>query len=402
MQWSDKVVLSKWIVIVVWLALGLWSVPLWAQEPAAAEPEQAQAKDEGPPSLDQEASRELLAKARALVEDNQLDAALGLYNKLLEQYPRQHWLALEIGGALSDVGRFAEALPYLERAHKGDSLNMEAALRTALCLDALGLQDRAIVLYKRILMLNPDHISARFSLGRLQYETGLFDAAEGTYRDLISREPSHWMALNNLGLVLLDRDQPTAALSPLRRAHRLKPDDPGVTHNLGRALSAKGQHERALRFYDKALVLWGEDDLAAVRLHFDRGNALFALERFELAAKAYRRALELDPGYAPAQLNLGAALANLGRYDDAVAALESAVDYNAERVAIYHQIALNHMAMDDHQTALVHLNRARMLDESNPQTFLLLGRVHAACGESEASRRALERACRLGAREACR
>lgn len=346
-------------------------------------------------------SRDALARARALVEENNLDAALPLYEALLEARSKSGWLLLEVGSALTDAGRFGEALPYLERAMKADALNLEAALKTALCHDAIGQQASAIRLYKRILLVDPDHARARFNLGRLQYETGDLEQAEATYRDLVSRHPVHWMALNNLGLTLLDRGQPSAALSPLRRAHKLRSDDPGVMHNLGRVHAARRDFARALIWFERALKAWGADDLAAVRLHFDRGNALFGMGRYEGACVAYQAALRLDPTYAPAHLNLGAALANLGRHEESVQALEKAVDFNSERIAILHQIAQNHMAQEDPDAALVLLHRARRLDESNPRTYLLLSKALEARGDLEGARSALERACRLGASEAC-
>lgn len=343
-----------------------------------------------------------LKRARALVNDNALDQALPIYEALMLQEPRAPWLALEVGAALASAGRFVEATPHLERAHKLDTLSVEAAHQLALCLDARGQQPRALALYRRVLMLEPEHVSARFNLGRLYYELGALGDAESAYRDLVARQPKHWMALNNLGLVLLDRDRPAAALPFLQRALRLRPEAPGVLHNIGRAQAARGESARALVYFERALKLWGEDDVASVRLHFDRGNALFALNRWEEAAQAYRRALSLDPAYAPARLNLGAALVNLGDNEGAVVALELAVDYEAERVAIYQLIASDYLSRDEHEAALTQLRRARKLDARNPQTYLLLGRALDASGQPAASRAALDTACQLGASEACR
>ena len=47
------------------------------------------------------------------------------------------------------------------------------------------------------------------------------------------------------------------------------------------------------------------------------GRSHVLLGRVDLAEKAYRAAVDLDPDYAIGHLNLGAALAELGRFDEA-------------------------------------------------------------------------------------
>ncbi len=348
-----------------------------------------------------EEARGALDGARALAEGGELDEALARYEALAEAHEGQGWLLREIGQSLMDAGRFAEASPWLDRAIKVDGLDVEAVLKAALCRDALGMSGEAARLYGRALLLEPGHARAAFNLGRLQIEAGELEKAEATYRDLIARHPNHWMGLNNLGLLLVDRGQPTAALGPLRRARALQPGDPGVMHNLGRAHAGRREAALALGWFDRALAALGAEDLSAVRLHFDRGGALFALGRFEEACAAYRSALSLDPGYAPARLNLGAALANLGRDAEAVEALEQAVAYSAERIAILHQIAVNHMARQDPDGALIALERARRLDEGNARTWTLLAQAMEARGDAAGAEVAQRRACHLGVSAAC-
>jgi tetratricopeptide (TPR) repeat protein len=202
-------------------------------------------------------------------------------------------------------------------------------------------------------------------------------------------------------MTLLERGQPAASLAPLKRALKLKPSDPGVLYNLGRAYAGLQEPGKALHHFDQALQAWGPSDPASVPLHTDRGNALLKLGRPREAALAYEQALSLDDSYAPAHLNLASALTALGRPDEALPHLERAAEYDQERVAIYQRIALHHLERRDLDGAYRYLQAARALDGTNPDTFLLLSRLHRARGEGAQARQAQAQACKLGRASAC-
>ncbi len=251
-------------------------------------------------------------KARRLSDEGQVSAPLSIYKRVLAKHPKQSWLLVEIGDLLVRHGEFQLALPFLERAIKADPLSTDALLLGAFVRDALGHQQEAIQLYRQALLRAPNDARARFNLGRLLFAVGDLEHAERTYRDLIARHKGHWQAYNNLGIVMLERGQPTAALSPLRRAASLQPKDPGVRYNLGRAYAARREYRAALKAFDHSLELLGEDDLSAGSYHFAKGDVLFAMEKYEAAAKSFRRAIALDPENAAAYLNLGSSLGNAG------------------------------------------------------------------------------------------
>lgn len=202
-------------------------------------------------------------------------------------------------------------------------------------------------------------------------------------------------------MVLLERKEPTASLGPLRQAHKLRPRDPGILYNLGRAYMDRQEYDKALGYFDQALARWGARDVAAVRLHFDRGNALYHLDRLPEAAAAYKQALKLDPDYSPARMNLGSVLASQGRHQEALEHLERATDYDSERAHLYNEIALRYLESEELEEAMKSLQRSRALDEKNPQTYFLLSRLYRARGQLNQAREAQAHACLLGHQDAC-
>lgn len=66
-----------------------------------------------------------------------------------------------------------------------------------------------------------------------------------------------------------------------------------------------------------------EEEVASI--HVVRGNALYGLGRFEEAAAAYAKAIELDTFDVQARCNYGSTLYTLGRYVDALNACDAAI-----------------------------------------------------------------------------
>jgi hypothetical protein len=102
---------------------------------------------------------------------------------------------------------------------------------------------------------DPDSVSLRFEHACLLTELGRTLEARDAYLDLLAREPSHRLALNNLGTLLHDAGYRTAARTAYTEAVARHPDDPMSRVNLGNVLyqagefqSAREQYEAALRF----------------------------------------------------------------------------------------------------------------------------------------------------------
>jgi tetratricopeptide (TPR) repeat protein len=109
----------------------------------------------------------------------------------------------------------------------------------------------------------------------------------------------HPVLLNLRALDHEENGRLEAALSDLRRAHALAPDDFSILNACGLALARLRQFEAALGCYEKALAL--RPDFAPA--WFNSGSALEQLGESARAADAYARCGELDPRNAQAWAN---------------------------------------------------------------------------------------------------
>jgi tetratricopeptide (TPR) repeat protein len=197
------------------------------------------------------------------------------------------------------------------------------------------------------------------------YLAGDHPEAERCCRELIERDARHFDALHLLGVVCLDRSQPSDAVgyltravreregdpqvhyhlgtallglkqyqqaeAPLRRSLALQPGHCGTLNNLGNALAGSGRHEAAIECFQEVLKLQPGDAPA----RYNMGRSLAALDRLEDAVVSYRNALAhasaADPNrLADVHANLGEALVGLGRYDDALATCRAMSTFKPE------------------------------------------------------------------------
>ena len=103
------------------------------------------------------------------------------------------------------------------------------------------------------------------------------------------------------------------------------------------------------------------------------GYALIKLEHYDEAEDALRTAIELDPDYAVAQINLAYALIELGRHDEAVDALRTATKLGPDCAAAYANLGYALIELGRHDEAVDALRTATKLDPDCAATHGNLG-----------------------------
>jgi tetratricopeptide (TPR) repeat protein len=141
-----------------------------------------------------------------------------------------------------------------------------------------------------------------------------FAGPEVFYHSILARNPSCWMAHNNLASEMILNGDYEGAIEHGEAAIRLWPRYPGALCNLGVALMHSGRLSEAVQALQAALTLDPESPVN----HYNLGLALTQLHREPEAIASFHRALRLRPSYAAARNGLGAALYGNGQIADAV------------------------------------------------------------------------------------
>ena len=138
---------------------------------------------------------------------------------------------------------------------------------------------------------DPDAVSLRFETACLLAEMGRTLEARNAYIDVLRREPSHRLALNNLGTLLHGTGYRTAARTAYAEAVARHPGDPMSRVNLGNVLYESGEFSAARDHYETALRV----DPGHREAHQGLAHALAELGDEEGAREHRRKGFEDRP-----------------------------------------------------------------------------------------------------------
>jgi len=145
-------------------------------------------------------------------------------------------------------------------------------------------------------------------------QAAMYGNIETLWRTTLSRNPSCWMAHNNLGIVLFEKGQLDDAIVHYRTTLQMQPNFWDADYNLGTALLGKGHVDEAIFYCDKAVRMQPNDPDAQVAL----ANALLQKKRIDDAIAHYQKAVAIRPDYFLARYGLGHALLEGGKFDAAI------------------------------------------------------------------------------------
>lgn len=151
-------------------------------------------------------------------------------------------------------------------------------------------------------------------------QAAMYRDLETLWRTTIAKNPSCWMALNNLGIITLEKGDVDGAVEKYQQALQLNSDYPEAHYNLGSAFLRRGEIDEAIRECEVALKLLPSEPDA----HIVLGNAFLAKEGVEQAIGEYMKALAARPNDANAHYNLGLAWQKKGDPDRAAREFQKA------------------------------------------------------------------------------
>lgn len=262
----------------------------------------------------------------AAARTGKLEEAIGFYEQALEHDPADARAWMNLGAARADLGDTAGAIAAYDESLRLDASLAEAHYNRAVVLAAAGRGDEAIESYERAHELDPDDTDTLYNLGVAYMAADHPAEAAQRFRSALALDPTLSDAAYNLGVVLLGTDR-TAAEAALDDAARSAPTDPDVAHLLGMLRYRRGDTKAAIAALEPAVAAHPKDARTSGLLAWIRatdpsgdwrdGDAAISLAQQAIAAG----------GTTPELLDtLAAALAEAGRFEDAVAAQTAALE----------------------------------------------------------------------------
>jgi len=223
-----------------------------------------------------------------------------------------------------------------------------------------GQKDRyqeAIEEYKKAILMDPNHSSARFNLGLAYYKIGKYKKAIPEYEKLIEHEPLNSDAYFNLALVYYTMNRYDEAIRKYKKSIECNPNKADAYYNLGLAYFKNKQLKEAIIEYKKAIEIEPENE----KTHYNLGIVYYDLGEFKKAVISYKEAIRIKPGYKSALYNLGLVYQKQNEFNEAIKVYEKVVEINPNSGNAHYDLGLVYEKEGNIEKAIYHLKRAEKL-----------------------------------------
>jgi tetratricopeptide (TPR) repeat protein len=244
----------------------------------------------------------------------------------------------------------------------------------------------------RWLQTTPQNVTLRDT--QLAFASGDLDRTIEYARQLLEIEPHNHEALVMLARALVYRSYSdityeidrSRALQLTRQAFEQFPLDNTVTGIHTFVLQANGESDEAGRLALRAILRDENSITARLALSLSYGSRSI----FEAALREAEQAVQIANNFAPdwradAYRVLAIAYSDLGRYSDAAAAVEQAIQYNRRLVPLHFERALYAMQVGDGNTATAYYFNVIAFDEDNVKARFRLCELSSTLREGDAA-----------------
>lgn len=227
-----------------------------------------------------------------------------------------------LGVALSEVGRFTEAIKCYERAIALDKAYSDPLSNIAVAYSMINENDKAIEALKGAILICPNYPEAYNNLGTLLLHKKDYANAEQILLNAIELRPYYGKAYYNLARLYEEQGDSEKSWTYLKKATEGDFDSPEIFFKLGQmSLKVKKYKEAAAAF--QAVIDGGVND---PQIWFNLANAEFFLENYEKSAAIYKQLVQQDPLDARYAYNLGETYFTMGDYERSLEAFQQATN----------------------------------------------------------------------------
>jgi tetratricopeptide (TPR) repeat protein len=259
--------------------------------------------------------------ANLLTDQGRLDEAAKAFQRALALRPDFAQAHYNLGNVMLRLGRTDEAERHLRRAAEADQGLAQAHYNLAGLFVQTGRTQEAEAAYRQAIAVREGYAEASNNLGNLLNQLGRPDEAVAQLRVAVQIRPEWTEARLNLALALRDADHLTEAETVLRSVLESQPGHCNAMASLADILERRGLDSQAEELHRALIAL---SPLNA-DVHHNFGNLLLrrtvldSADSLNEAERAFRTALELEPGRNGTRDNLGLVLKEGGRMSEAEA-----------------------------------------------------------------------------------
>lgn len=270
---------------------------------------------EGPTA---KSSSDDVSKGIAAMKKGDWNGARDSFESAIKKNPKQADAHHYLGVVMEKTGDRAAAKKHYEDALASDPTLEEAAVN----LVAINIEDKkwddAVTLAKRVLGKNAKNAPMHVNLAVALSGKGDQPGATKSFEDAIKLEPNkadYYITFAQHQAQWNKRDE---ALANLKKAQGVAGDDPGMLAGIAVEMKNLKAYDACIGAMDKAIAA---KDAAELRVY--RGHCKLGQKDLPGALADFQDAVKKEPNSAPPHYSLGNALADSGKFAEAIAEWEA-------------------------------------------------------------------------------
>lgn len=260
---------------------------------------------------------------------------------------------------------------------------------------------------------------------RTRAQTSTWKNSVTLWQNAVQNTPNNYIAYNNLGEALVAEDEFDRAVTAFEKAIEINGSMRQAEYNLGnvfvrqhnlpdaiahyqRALQIKPDYAEAECNLCNALLQNGEPSLAVYHCQkaeglkpdsfatqLNLGNALLAVGETERAREHYRKAVVINSDSAEMQCLLGDGLASAGDVNGAISCYQRAAGLEPQNAKVHNDVGLALAKLDKNHEAMAELQQALQINPNYAEAEYNMGSLLVRLGRNEEAATHLAAAVRL-------
>jgi len=238
-----------------------------------------------------------------------------------------------------------------------------------------------------------------------------FENKGSIWSDTLRKNPTCWTGFNNMGDLFLGRGDFDKAIFFFRKAIALNPRDELAHNNLGVALSKSGRTDEAMVEFRVAMDINPNYSSAHINLgnyltrkgqldeavaeynkavainpnlqegYNNLGNTLLRKGQTDEAIIQFKKALAIDPHLLASQINLGNALVKSGHADEAIPQFQTILKSNPKLAEVHAGLANAYLATSQIDEAIAQFQSCLATNPTDAVIYNSLGKAYLQKGE---------------------
>lgn len=296
---------------------------------------------------------------------------------------------LHLGQEQLDQGNLTQAMSHFRSALSLQPDNAEVLFYIGLTYSKMGDAEKAVEYYRHSLELDPEASGAWTNLGNKYDEMGQYDLAEECYRRASEVDPDDDSNYVEWGRMYQNQDRLEEALACYEEATSINPDNQDAWDNQSDCLRLLEKWDETAEVCEELVSRWPDE----ARYWSNGTVAYWCINNYERMLVFALKTLEMRPDSAQAHSLLGRALQGLDRTEEALAAIENALQIEPDDDVLSQKIDCLFDLQRYEETVKYGLPLAERTNDEN--YWNLCGRAHSILGNFEEAIECLEAALEI-------